>query len=63
MKRLLTAAEVEMAILKLVTAGYYPEQHFRVTDDGQLLACPEARNYLKQASAWIEPKSPEPSAR
>ena len=63
MKRLLTTAEVEIAILKLVTAGYYPEQHFRVTDDGQLLACPEARNYLKHASAWIEPKSPEPSAR
>ncbi|MEM9217455.1 MAG: hypothetical protein AAGD25_24335 [Cyanobacteria bacterium P01_F01_bin.150] len=63
MKRLLTEAEVEMAIIKLIMAGYYPGKHFRVTDDGQLLACPEARNYLKQAAAWIEPKSPEPSAR
>ena len=62
MKRLLTPSEVEMVVLKLVTAGYYPGQHFRLTEDGQLLACPEAREYLKHAPAWIEPRSAEPSA-
>ena len=62
MKRLLTTAEVEMAILKLVTAGYYPNQHFRITEDGQLLACPEAREYLKQAPAWIDPTPAQPFA-
>ncbi|MEB3231055.1 MAG: hypothetical protein VKJ64_08600 [Leptolyngbyaceae bacterium] len=63
MKRLLTTPEVTMAILKLVIAGYYPSQHFRVTEAGDLLACPDAQRYLQHATAWIQPVLPEPSTR
>ncbi|MGK7889055.1 MAG: hypothetical protein AB4042_06945 [Leptolyngbyaceae cyanobacterium] len=63
MKRLLTTPEVTMTILKLIVAGYYPDQHFRITEAGDLLACPEAQHYLQHATAWVQPTLPEPSPR
>ncbi|MEB3357098.1 MAG: hypothetical protein VKK04_10245 [Synechococcales bacterium] len=42
-----------MVVLRLVIAGYYPNQHFIITDQGQVLACLEAREFLKQTRAWI----------
>ncbi|MGF1512298.1 MAG: hypothetical protein ACFB5Z_01185 [Elainellaceae cyanobacterium] len=55
MKRVLTPAEVSLVVLKLVIAGFYPEQHFVLTERGQVLACPQARAFLQKASAWKDP--------
>ncbi|MGB3616184.1 MAG: hypothetical protein WBA10_20490 [Elainellaceae cyanobacterium] len=54
MKRVLTSAEISIAVVKLVIAGFYPEQHFVLTGSGQILACPAARAFLQNTSAWIE---------
>lgn len=54
MKRLLTPTEVSIAILKLVIGGFYPNQHFIVTEAGQILACPKARAFLQKTSSWTE---------
>ncbi|MGF1498805.1 MAG: hypothetical protein ACFB8W_18565 [Elainellaceae cyanobacterium] len=53
MKRKLTSEEVGIVVLRLVIAGYYPNQHFIITDQGQVLACLEAREFLKQSRAWV----------
>lgn len=55
MKRVLTPSEVSIVVLKLAIAGYYPEQHFVLTQQGQVLACPEARAFLQRTSAWRDP--------
>jgi hypothetical protein len=53
MKRALTKSEVSELVLRLVLAGFYPGQHFVLTDSGQVLASPEVRNFLKQTPSWI----------
>ncbi len=55
MKRVLTPAEVGVVVIKLVIAGFYPEQHFVLTEQGQVLACPKAREFLQKTAAWKDP--------
>ncbi|MGJ3251749.1 MAG: hypothetical protein ACFE0J_11540 [Elainellaceae cyanobacterium] len=52
MKRALTKSEIGELVLRLVLAGYYPGQHFILTEDGQVLASPEARSFLKHTPVW-----------
>lgn len=53
MTRVLTKTEVSMVVLRLVMGGFFPHQHFLVNDDGQILASPEARAFLRKNLAWI----------
>lgn len=55
MKRILTPSEVGVVVIKLAIAGYYPEQHFVLTQQGQVLACPEARAFLQRTHSWRDP--------
>ncbi|MEB3214022.1 MAG: hypothetical protein VKL39_21925 [Leptolyngbyaceae bacterium] len=54
MTRTLNKTEVGMVILRLVTGGFFPNQHFVVTRSGQIMASPEARAFLRRNLAWIE---------
>jgi hypothetical protein len=52
MVRSLTESEVGILILRLVMAGFIPSKDFKVTDDGQVLASPEVRAFLKRTPTW-----------
>lgn len=54
MTRTLTKTEVSIVVLRLVIGGFFPQQHFLITDDGQVLASPESRQFLRKNLAWIE---------
>lgn len=53
MVRTLTKSEVSMVVLRLVIGGFYPRQHFVINRDGQVLASPAAREFLRRHPAWI----------
>jgi hypothetical protein len=52
MVRSLTESEVGVLVLRLVLAGFMPSQDFKITDDGQVLASPQVRAFLKRTTAW-----------
>lgn len=52
MVRSLTESEVGVLVLRLVLAGFVPSQDFKITDDGQVLASPQVRAFLKRTTAW-----------
>lgn len=54
MTRTLKKAEIDMVVLRLVMGGFFPNEHFVITDTGQVLASPEARSFLRKNLAWIE---------
>ncbi|MBF2078658.1 MAG: hypothetical protein IGR76_09075 [Synechococcales cyanobacterium T60_A2020_003] len=52
MVRSLTEAEVGVLVLRLALAGFVPAKDFKITDDGQVLASPDVRAFLKRTTAW-----------
>lgn len=53
MARTLTQAEVGQLVLRLVIAGFYPQEDFILQPKGKILVSPEARQFLRQHPARI----------
>jgi hypothetical protein len=52
MIRALTKSEVGELVIRLAVAGFVPGRDFTLNDEGQILASPEVREFLRCTSAW-----------